>query len=424
MIDAAIIGAGPYGLSIAAYLRNSGISFRIFGRPMESWREHMPTGMMLKSDGFASNLYDPESALTLRNFCTEQGIPFHNTEIPVSLDTFAKYGVAFRERFVPNLEEKNVTSVTRIPEGFLLKLDDGEQVYARRVVLAVGITHFKYIPEVFSHLSSEYVTHSYDHHELDRFRDRNVAVVGAGASAIELAALLHQAGCDVQLIARRPQLEFHTGPNPGKRRSLWQRIRNPQSGLGPNMKSRFYADYPNLFRYFPEDLRVKLVRITLGPAAGWTSKKMFVGIVPALTGMTPERAEVTGGKIRLTLRSADGSLKDVTVDHVITGTGYKVNLDRLQFLSPEIRRELVLTQSSPTLSREFESSLPGLYFVGLPAAHTFGPVMRFAFGARFAAQRVTKALVRAAARQKAHFNVVEAATSATASARTERTTTN
>jgi hypothetical protein len=97
-------------------------------------------------------------------------------------------------------------------------------------------------------------------------------------------------------------------------------------------------------------------------------------------------------------------------------------LDRLQFLSPEIRRELTLTQSSPALSREFESSLPGLYFVGLPAAHTFGPVMRFAFGARFAAERVSKALVRAAARQKARFNVAEAA--ATAPARTERTTTN
>jgi len=309
MIDAAIIGAGPYGLSIAAHLRNSGISYRIFGKPMQSWREHMPKGMMLKSDGFASNLYEPTGAFTLRDFCAEQGIAFHDTEIPVSLDTFAKYGLAFRERFVPDLEEKNVTSVVRLPEGFLLKLDNGEQVYARRVVLAIGITHFKYIPEAFSNLSSEYVTHSYDHHELDRFRGRSVAVIGAGASAIGLAALMNQAGCNVQLIARRPKLEFHSGPTPGKRRSLWQRVRNPQSGLGPNIKSRFYADYPNLFRFFPEDLRVKLVRVTLGPAAGWTSKELFIGIVPTLTGMTPERAEVVGGKVRLTVRSADGSQK-------------------------------------------------------------------------------------------------------------------
>ena len=423
MIDAAIIGAGPYGLSIAAHLRNSGISYRIFGKPMQSWREHMPKGMMLKSDGFASNLYDPEGAFTLRDFCAEQGIPFHDTEIPVSLDTFAKYGVAFRERFVPDLEEKNVISVVRLPEGFLLKLDSGEQVYARRVVLAIGITHFKYIPEVFSHLSSEYVTHSYDHHELDRFRGRSVAVIGAGASAIGLAALMNQAGCDVQLVARRSKLEFHSGPTPGKRRSLWQRIRNPQSGLGPNIKSRFYADYPNLFRFFPEDLRVKLVRVTLGPAAGYTSKELFIGIVPTLTGVMLERAEVVGGKVRLTVRSIDGSQKLVTVDHVIAGTGYKVTVNRMQFLSPEIRRELALTQASPALSGEFESSLPGLYFVGLPAAHTFGPVMRFAFGARFAAGRVTKSLVRAAARQKASLSVAEAAATATATARTERTTT-
>ena len=384
----------------------------------------MPKGMMLKSDGFASNLYNPEGAFTLREFCAEQGIPFHDTDIPVSLETFAKYGVAFRQRFVPDLEEKNVISVVRLPEGFLLKLEGGEQVYARRVVLAIGITHFKHIPEVFSNLSSEYVTHSYDHHEYDRFRGRSVAVVGAGASAIGLAALMKQAGCDVQLIARSPKLEFHGGPTPGRRRSLWQRIRNPQSGLGPNIKSRFYSDYPNIFRYFPEKLRVKLVRVTLGPAAGWTSKELFIGIVPSLTGMTIERAELIAGKVHLALRSADGSQKDVTVDHVIAGTGYKVRMDRLQFLSPEIRRELALTHFSPALSADFESSLPGLYFVGLPAAHTFGPVMRFAFGARYAAERVTKSLVRSAARQNARVNVAEAAATAAAPARAERTTTN
>ena len=60
----AIVGAGPYGLSIAAHLRERGVNFRIFGTPMRTWREQMPRGMLLKSDGFASNLSDPQPVLT------------------------------------------------------------------------------------------------------------------------------------------------------------------------------------------------------------------------------------------------------------------------------------------------------------------------------------------------------------------------
>jgi thioredoxin reductase len=416
MLDAAIIGAGPYGLSIAAHLRRSGISFRIFGKAMQSWREHMPRGMNLKSDGFASNLYDPDGAFTLQNFCAEQDIAYHPMEIPVRLETFIKYGLAFRERMVPNLEEKTVTSVERLPEGFLLRLDSGEEVCARRVVLAVGITHFKYVPEMFSHLGPEYVSHSYEHNDLGPLRGRKVVVIGGGASAIELAGLLCEAGVEAQLVARRPSLIFH---NPPTRRPLWQRIRHPQSGLGPGMKSRFFADWASLFYYLPERLRLRLVRRTLGPAAGWSSRTRVVGQVPMLLGMAPERAEVVEGKVQLTLRGADGNTRELVADHVITGTGYKVDMERLQFLSPEIRRNVVLAGSSPVLSPDFESSVPGLYFVGLAAANAFGPVLRFAFGAGFAARRVNRALMRSASRKVPAAAVVEAA----ASARTEGTTT-
>ena len=58
-----VIGAGPYGLSIATHLRAQQLSFRIFGEPMASWRHHMPQGMSLKSEGFASDLYDPRAPL-------------------------------------------------------------------------------------------------------------------------------------------------------------------------------------------------------------------------------------------------------------------------------------------------------------------------------------------------------------------------
>jgi len=104
MLNTAIIGAGPYGLSIAAHFRHRGIAFRIFGRPMDSWLAHMPKGMMLKSDGFASNIYDPESAFTLQQFCSERRIEYGHTGVPVKIDTFTSYGLAFRERMVPELE--------------------------------------------------------------------------------------------------------------------------------------------------------------------------------------------------------------------------------------------------------------------------------------------------------------------------------
>jgi cation diffusion facilitator CzcD-associated flavoprotein CzcO len=414
MLDTAIIGAGPYGLSIAAHLRRSDISFRIFGRPMGSWRDHMPKGMMLKSDGFASNLYDPQSVCTLQDYCAKHDIPYHDTDIPVSLDTFSKYGLAFRDQLVSNLEEKEVISVSRLPEGFLLRLDSGEEFSARRVVLAVGITHFKYTPQIFAGLSSHFVSHSYQHHDLEPFRGRHVTVIGGGASAIELSGLLHEAGADAHLVARRKNLVFHNAPVVGKKRSLWLRIRSPKSGLGPGLKSRFFSNWAGVFRYLPENKRLELVRTALGPSAGWTSKTQVVGRVSLLLGMTPQKVEVVDGKVRLTLRAEDGTTRELLTDHIVTGTGYKVDVESLQFLSPEIRQDIAVVQSAPVLSANFESSVPGLYFVGLAAANTFGPLMRFAYGAGFAAQRVSRALVRSVSRKTAPAAAVDTVASARA----------
>jgi thioredoxin reductase len=366
---------------------------------MDSWRDHMPKGMMLKSDGFASNIYTADGTLTIQQFCAERGIPYHHTEIPVSLATFSEYGLTFRNRLLPELEEKNVVAIVRHPHGFLLTLDTGEEVRTSRVVLAVGITHFRHIPEPFSQLGPAHVSHSYEHHDLEPFRGRDVVVVGGGASAIELSGLLREAGANVQLVARRKELVFHNPPPIGKKRSLWQRIRNPQSGLGPGIKSRFFANSPELFRRLPENRRLEFVRTALGPSAGWTSKKQVVGKVPLLLGMTPLSAEVVEGRVRLRLRAADGSEQVVVTDHVITGTGYKVDLGRLAFLSPELRQQVAVVNGSPALSATFESSVPGLYFIGLAAANTFGPVMRFAFGAGFAARRVAKAIKALCSRQ-------------------------
>ena len=400
MLSVAIIGAGPYGLSVAAHLRRSGVPFRIFGRPMDSWLAHMPKGMMLKSDGFASDIYDPESAFTLGQFCAERGIEYADSGIPVRLETFAAYGLAFRDRMVPELEDKLVARVDRLPHGFELQLEDGETLQARAVVLAVGITHFDYVPENLAHLPAEFLSHSARHHEVEPFRGRNVVVIGGGSSAMDLAGLLHEAGASVQLVSRRSELRFHSQPT-GKPRSRWQKIRHPGSGLGPGLRSRFFADAPMAFYYLPERLRVEAVRRSLGPSGGWFSRDKVIGKVPLILGCTPQGAEVQNGKVKLHLRASDGSERDIVTEHIIAATGYRVNLDRLKFLNPDIRSKLKRVDGSPVLSSTFESSLPGLYFAGVAAANSFGPVMRFAFGAGFAARTLTRTLSKSLSREPA-----------------------
>jgi thioredoxin reductase len=397
MLEAAIVGAGPYGLSLAAHFKHQGIPFRIFGRPMDSWLRHMPKGMFLKSDGFASTISDPNNGFTLKHFCAEQAVEYADLGTPVRLETFSAFGQAFRDRMVPELEDKLVAGLERSSKGFSLRLEDGEVVATRRVVLAVGITHFAHMPANLAGLPTEFVTHSFAHHDLEPFRGRSVLVIGGGSSAIDLAALLHEIGAEVQLVARATELKFHSRQQTEKPRPLWQQVRHPQSGIGPGLKSRFFANSPLGFHYLPEKLRLKFVRTHLGPAGGWFAKEKVVGRVPLVLGHSVERAEIQHSKVVLQLSGVDGSCREICADHVIAATGYKVDLERLGFVGSELRSRIKAINGAPVLSSRFESSVPGLYFVGVAAADSFGPVMRFAYGATFAARRVTQTVAAAVA---------------------------
>ena len=368
----------------------------------------MPKGMMLKSDGFASDIYDPQGALSLKKFCAERGIPYADTGKPVPLDTFCAYGLAFRERMVPNLEETNVTYVERIPGGFKVHLENGEAAEGRRVVLAVGITHFENLPATLAHLPAKYFSHSAANQEVDIYRGRKVVVIGAGASALDLAGLMHDAGVDIELVSRKPEISFHSAPT-GKKRSWWHRLTRPSSGLGPGLKSRFFAESPLAFHYLPENLRIESVQKALGPSGGYFIKNKVVGKVPLHLGYSPDGAEVRDGKVHLALRAMDGTTKEIAADHIVAGTGYRVSLDSLQFLSEDIRSAVQRANGSPVLSINFESSVPGLYFTGLASANSFGPVMRFAFGAKFTAQRLVKVLKKTAVREPVALSSVEVA---------------
>lgn len=395
VIDVAIIGAGPYGLSIAAHLSARGVGFRIFGKAMSFWSQQMPEGMRLKSEGFASSLFDPRGALTLAEYCRVKGLPYQHAGLPVRLETFVEYGQEFQRRFAPMLEEKMVRTVTRQDDCFALTLDTGEVVKARTVVCAVGIAHYAKMPAVLAALGDEFASHSSAHSKLDRFRGKRVAIVGAGSSAADLAALLRGKGAAVQMIARGKKVRFHDPPP--EHRSLKDRLLRPLTGLGPGLKLAFYSRAPHIFRHFPEPFRLRKVRETLGPAGGWFIKDEVLGKVPIHVNASVTGAVVEGGAVRLRW-SSDGKEHAERFDHVIAATGFGVDIARLEFLSEEIRSGLRTTGKAPELSAHFESSVPGLYFVGVSAANTFGPLMRFAYGARFAARRISRRLAAVARR--------------------------
>lgn len=408
--EVAIIGAGPYGLSLAAHLRKRGVDFCIFGKPMSTWRTQMPAGMCLKSEGFASDLYDPDGELTLEKYCKANGIEYAHTGIPVKLETFSAYGVAFQKKFVPQLNETLVKDVVQDGSGFRVVLEDGKRVFARSVVVAAGITHYQYLPPVLSALSPDYVSHSARSYDLSHFKGKDVLVLGAGASAIDVAISLHESGARAQIVARSEEIPFH-GRTPDKR-PLTARLRAPWSGLGPGWRARLVCEFPVAFHSLPRDYRERFMKKYFGPAPGWFTKDKILKHVGLHLGMTVVAADTDDGKVRLQISGSEGKTRELTADHVIAATGYRVNLERLGFLGEAIRSGIAVDKDFPVVSKKFESSVPGLYFIGASAASNFGPLLRFAFGAGFTSRWLSRHLAakaRVASRVKEQEHIALAA---------------
>ncbi len=391
MIDVGIVGAGPYGLSLAAHLRDAGLKYRIFGRPMHFWRDHVPHGTKLKSDGDSSDLVDARKALPISRYYAERGEPFSITN-PIPVETFTAYGDAFQARFVPDLEPSDITHIRREGELFCLTTETGETVLARRVVLAIGIEPFRAMPSAFEGVPGELVSHSADYGSVDHLAGRRVAVIGSGASAIDVAAVAHEAGADVTIISGRPSIAFHAPP---ARRRFHQKVRRPDTGIGAGWSHWFYVNGADAFRLLPRERRIRIVTTALGPAPGWFMKDRIVGKVPVLNNMTPARAEAKDGRIHLYLSPrAGGPPTTFVADHVVAATGFRVDMHKLGLLDPSMRAALRTEQGAPILSSGFETSVAGLYVMGPAAAYSFGPVMRFVHGARFAVPRVAQTLIR------------------------------
>jgi thioredoxin reductase len=380
-----VIGAGPYGLAAAAHLRAAGIEHRVFGESLSFWRRHMPAGMLLRSAWEASHIDDPTGELSLDRFESLHG----RLPRPIPLGDFIRYGTWFEERAVPEIDRRAVTSVERTSEGFRLVLDDGERLQSERVVVAGGIGPFASRPPLFDDLPPELASHSSDHVALDRFTGAEVFVVGGGQSALEIAALLHEAGAKVEVVARSSTIHFLRGAALRRRLGPLRPVFYPSTDVGPPGLS-LIAGWPELFRRLPSRLADPIARRCIRPAgAGWLVPRV-VGI-PLHLGRTVIEATRDGERLRLRL---DDETERI-VDHVLLATGYRVDISRYSFLSPELVRVIARTDGYPRLGAGFESSVAGLHFLGAAAAASFGPVMRFVSGTRFAGPGLVRRLLSA-----------------------------
>jgi hypothetical protein len=385
--ETAIIGAGPYGLSLAAHLRHRGLSYELFGSPMQSWSEFMPTGMLLKSEGFASNLWDPRRAFTLEAFCREKQIAYQPTALPVPIEVFLAYTGWFQQRTGVSANGLSVATIEKNErDTFALTTSDGRRSTARRVVIATGHMPFIHVPEQLRALPADVLTHTAQLHDLRGYAGRDVTVVGAGQSALETAALLVECGARVRLVARGG---VKWNPPSEQQRSLWRRIRAPESGLAPGWRGLFYSELPALVRLMPVSQRHQIVATKWRPAgAAWLFDRLSRK-AELLTGRTIQSAEMAGGRACLSLNGPCGA-ETIDADAVIAGTGFKADIDRLTMLGAKLRLEIAREGRAPKLSAGFETSVKNLHVVGILSAPTFGPVMRFMFGAKHAAPMVTR----------------------------------
>lgn len=388
--DTTIVGAGPYGLSLAAHLRAAGVRFRQFGLPMRLWSASMPAGMFLKSQGFASNLSDPAGTHTLGAFCRSTGRHYGDYGVPVPLDTFLAYGRWFQREQAPDLEPALVTRIGRAGGGFRVTVGD-EIVESRSVVLAAGVQHFAHVPPVLAGLPADLCTHSGAHADLGAFRGRDVVVLGAGQSALESATLLHEHGASVRVLARAPRLVWNGAPL-AAHRSLARRLREPEAGLGSGWSTWLYSNKPALFHRFPPARRVRVAATALGPAGAWWLRPRAEGAFPLLLGHSLLGAESTADGVRLRVRAADGAERELSTEHVIAATGFRPAVDRLSFLDDGLAAELRRLSGAPWVGSDFQTSVPGLYVTGPAVASSFGPVMRFVYGADFAARVLARRL--------------------------------
>jgi Pyridine nucleotide-disulphide oxidoreductase len=358
---------------------------------MSFWERQMPKGMLLRSPWEASHIADPENQHSLDQYRTLGGN--ERLTAPVPLRDFVQYGLWFHDQERLSAEGRKVIRIDRITNGFELSFNQGETLQARRVVVATGLQPFANRPKLFENLPPSLVTHTSEHQDFGRFKGKEILVIGGGQSAIESAALVSENGAQVEVIVRKPTVHW-LGRHQWMHAKAIAWMLYGRGDVGPAGVS-LLVQRPNLFRLLPRRIQDRWgVRAIRPAAARW--------LRPRTQGMTIHtncqvaQARVVG--THLEVHCNDGSER--TVDHVILGTGYRVNIALYSFLPPPLLRLIDLADGYPRLGAGFESSIPGLHFLGAPAAWSFGPLMKFVAGTGFTSRALTSRILQAKKAQR------------------------
>ena len=383
--DVVVVGAGPYGLSAAAHLLAQGLKVGIFGKPLHFWKKHMPQGMLLRSYWWASNLSDPAGHYSFARYFQQIDMDAVN---PLPAEVFVEYGLWFQKQAVPEVDETYVISVERKDEFFVLTLADERIVIAKSVIMAPGLQYYAYYPQLYRHFPTSLISHSSNHHQLSSFSGQQVAVIGGGQAALETAALLYEAGASVKLISRQ-SIHWIAQANtsiPG----ILRELRAPKAGMGCGWLNLLLEKYPYVFHYLPRDTRDYVLTTRHGPAGShWLKTRVINRISLHEYAHIENVTSINNDKrVRLQIYKREA----IEVDHVILGTGYRADIQRLPMLHPTLLASIQTYKDSPVLNSQFECNIPGLFFIGYTATRSFGPFYRFVIGDEAAAKRVTGAV--------------------------------
>jgi FAD-dependent urate hydroxylase len=394
MSDVIVIGAGPFGLSISAHLRHRGVEHTIVGRPMNTWRAHMPLGLFLKSEPYGSVISAATKGYDIATYSRLHGFDdYVDRAAALSLERFLGYADWFTDELVPDVKDVTVTGVTPVGGGFKVEFAEESPVLARQVIVATGLLPYTHVPGVLSGLPADLMTHTSVHRTLDQFRGKRVAVIGGGQSSLQTAALLHEDGVEVQVIMRKQeivwdqQMPLDLGPI--------DYLRRPPTKLCEGWGCVVY-DSPDAFRLLPESVRIRKALTSFGPQGAWWLRDRVEGVVDVVKGHSLKRAEPKGSGVRLHLDGPTPSTVDV--DHVMAGTGFRMDVARLSFLSEEIQSSLVTRVNLPLVNRAGESTVPGLYFAGAHTVVSHGPGVRFISGTHQTAAQLARSVARRARR--------------------------
>jgi cation diffusion facilitator CzcD-associated flavoprotein CzcO len=375
-VDLLIIGAGPFGLSLASQVAHDEIDHLVLGTPMGFWEAHMPAGMYLRSE--CDWHLDPLDIDTIEAYLASQRLTPADA-LPLSLPFYLDYARWFQARKRISPLAVRVQRLDKVDGRFVARLDDGEQISATKVVLALGFEYFRHIPDdLLALLPPGRFSHTCDTVDLTPFREKQVLIIGGRQSAFEWAALLREQGAHAIHLS-------HRHASPAYQIADWAWV-NPLVAA--------MVDDPGWFRGLPAAERDAVIQRMWGEGRLKVEPWLEPRLAGAAITISPQTrlaacAELPSGE--LGIRLDDG--RSFTVDHIILATGYKVDLKRIPLLAQgNLLPEITTRNSFPALDTHFQTSVPGLYITSMAASQDFGPFFGFTGAVRTSAKLIAAGL--------------------------------